>query len=260
MIEYSFSLVELEYFLLILVRITGFIYAAPFFGMNNTPARVKIGLGFFISLLLYHTSVPHAALAYQTVWGFGTIVMKEAITGLLIGFGAQLCTTVVTFSGMMVDMNIGLSMVSLMDPTTKQNASITGTYLQYTTMLMLLVSGMYQYLLMAFFDTYRLIPINGAVFHSDSLLAGLIKFMSEYIIIGFRICLPVFAVIMMLNAVLGILAKVAPQMNMFAVGIQLKILVGLMTLFFTTVMLPGVADFIFQEMKVMVTRIVEGML
>lgn len=260
MVEYSFSLEELEYFLLIFVRITSFISVAPFFGMNNTPARVKIGLGFFVSLLLYHTTVPHAALSYQTVWGYGIIVMKEVMTGLLIGFGAQLCTTIVTFAGMIIDMNIGLSMVSMMDPTTRENSSITGMYLQYTTMLMLLVSGMYQFLLMAVADTYRLIPINGAVFETDTMITSLIQFLSEYMIIGFRICLPVFAVIMVLNAVLGVLAKIAPQMNMFSVGIQLKILIGLMTLFFTTAMLPGAADFIFRQIRLMVTRMVEGMM
>lgn len=260
MIEYRFSLEELEYFLLIFVRITCFISVAPFFGMNNTPARVKIGLGFFISLLLYHTSVPHAALSYQTVWGYGIIVMKEAITGLLIGFGAQICTTIVIFAGMNIDMNIGLSMVSMMDPTTRENSSITGMYLQYTTMLMLLVSGMYQFLLMAVADTYRMIPINGAVFQTDELIVSMIQFLSEYIVIGFRICLPVFAVIMVLNSVLGILAKIAPQINMFSVGIQIKILFGLMTLFLTTAMLPGAADFIFKQMRVMVTRFVEGMM
>ena len=88
----------------------------------------------------------------------------------------------------------------------------------------------------------------------------MILFLSEYIIMGFRICLPVFVVIMILNAVLGILAKVAPQMNMFAIGIQLKILVGLAVLYLTYSLLPGVADFIFREMRVMVTRFVEGML
>ncbi len=260
MIEYSFSLDELEYFLLILVRITCFISVAPFFGMNNTPTRVKIGLGFFISLLLYHTSVPHTALSYQTVWAYGVIVMKEALTGLFIGFGAQLCTTIVIFAGMIIDMDIGLSMVSMMDPTTKENSSISGMYLQYMTMLMLLVSGMYQFLLRAVADTYELIPVNGAVFHTEKLLASLIQFLTEYVVIGFRICLPVFAVIMVLNVVLGVLAKIAPQINMFTVGIQLKILVGFMVLFFTTAMLPGVADFIFRQIRVMVTRMVEGML
>ena len=147
MIDYTFSLEELEYFLLILVRVTCFIYVAPFFGMNNVPRRVKIGLGFFISMVLYHIpSVPHVRLSYQTVWGYGVIVMKEALTGLLIGFGAQLCTSIVNFAGRLMDMNIGLSMVNMMDPTTRENTSISGVFLQYITMLILLITGLYQFL------------------------------------------------------------------------------------------------------------------
>ena len=62
-----------------------------------------------------------------------------------------------------------------------------------------------------------------------------------------------------MNAVLGILAKVSPQMNMFAVGIQLKILVGISILFFTAGMLPSAADFVYQEMKQMIVSFVGGM-
>lgn len=259
MIAYSFSLAELEYFLLILTRITCFISVAPFFGMNNVPRRVKIGLGFFVSLLLYHTTAPHAPLAYQTVWGFGVIVMKEALTGLLIGYGAQICTMVVNFAGRIIDMNIGLSMVSMMDPTTRENTSITGLFLQYILLLILIISGMYHYLLAALADTYKLIPVNGAIFHTERLVTSMIQFMSDYIIIGFRICLPVFTAVMILNVILGILAKVAPQMNMFSVGIQIKILTGFAILFLTVAMLPGASDFIFKETKTMITAFVEGM-
>ena len=260
MIDYTFSLEELEYFLLILVRVTCFIYVAPFFGMNNVPRRVKIGLGFFISMVLYHIpSVPHVRLSYQTVWGYGVIVMKEALTGLLIGFGAQLCTSIVNFAGRLMDMNIGLSMVNMMDPTTRENTSISGVFLQYITMLILLITGMDQFLLKALADSYHLIPISGAVFKSDSLTQSLVRFMGEYITIGFRIALPVFAAIFILNAVLGILAKTAPQMNMFSVGIQLKLLVGLMVMFFTVSMLPGATEFVFKEMRSIVTAMMEGM-
>lgn len=260
MIAYSFSIAELEYFLLIMTRITSFIAVAPFFGMNNVPRRTKIGLGFFISMLLYHTTAPHVPLEYQTVWGYGVLVMKEAVTGFLIGYGAQICTLIVGFSGRIIDMNIGLSMVSMMDPTTRENISITGMFLQYILMLMLIISGMYHYLLQALADTYELIPVNGAIFHVERLTASLVQFMSDYIIIGFRICLPVFTVVMILNAILAILAKVAPQMNMFAVGIQIKILTGLMILFLTAFMLPGASDFIFNETKTMITAFVEGMM
>ena len=63
----------------------------------------------------------------------------------------------------------------------------------------------------------------------------------------------------LLNALLGILAKVAPQMNMFAVGMQMKVLLGLLILFITVSLLPGVADFIFREMKRMIVSMIEGM-
>lgn len=58
-------------------------------------------------------------------------------------------------------------------------------------------------------------------------------FMVNYFVIGFRIVLPVFASILLLNCILGIMAKVAPQMNMFAVGMQLKVMVGLFVMFVT---------------------------
>ena len=260
MIDYSFSAAELEFFLLIFVRTTCFIYIAPFFGMGNTPNRVKIGLGFFVSFLIYSSMTPHDTVVYQTLFGYAIIVMKEAVTGLIIGFGTNICTSIVALAGSIIDMEIGFSMVSVMDPATKEQTSITGVFYQYVVMLMLIVSGMYQYILMAFIESYQLIPINGAVFHSEKLLNVMLDFLKDYISIGFRICLPVFAVVLLLDAVLGILAKVSPQLNMFAVGMQLKVLTGLVILFLTTGLLPGVADFIFEEMKTMVVAFVEALM
>lgn len=259
MIEFSFSLHDLEYFLLIFTRVSCFVYISPFFGMSNTPARVKVGISFFTAMLLYETLTPANAVVYDSIMEYALIVMKEAVTGLLIGFGANICTSIVNFTGSIIDMETGLSMVSLMDPMTKQSTSITGVYYQYVIMLLLIVTGMYRYLLGALADSFLLIPVNGAVFHTDLLLNAMIKFLGEYITIGFRICLPVFCVILLLNAILGVLAKVSPQMNMFAVGIQLKILVGLAVLLLTTSMLPGAANLIFTEMKRMIVSFVGGM-
>ena len=252
MIDYSFSYGDLELFLLIFVRVASFVYIAPFFSMSNTPSRVRVGLAFFISVLLYQTG-PEQEAAYDTLTGYTIIVMKEAVTGFLIGFGANLCTAVVSFAGQIADMEMGLSMASLFDPATKQQTTITGV------LLLLMISGMHRYLLKALAETYELIPINGAVFHDDALLQALITFMGDYIIVGFRICLPIFAVMIILNAVLGILAKVSPQLNMFAVGIQMKVLVGFCVLFVTTAMLPDAAGFIYEQMKRMVVSFVRVM-
>ncbi len=251
---------DLEYFLLILTRVSCFIFAAPFFSLNNTPRHVRVVLAVFTSLLLYQTLTPADAVEYSTVFGYSAIVLKEAVTGLLVGLGTSMCSAIVNFAGHIADMETGLSMVTLMDPATRESTSITGVFYQYVVMLMLIASGMYRYLFGALADTFVLVPVNGAIFQMDSLLVSVVKFLGDYIVIGFRICLPVFCVILLLNAILGVLAKVSPQMNMFAVGIQLKILVGLSVLLLSASMLPDAANFIFMQMKEIITAIVGGMM
>lgn len=256
MISYSFSIYDLEYFLLILTRVSCFVFIAPFFSMKNTPAVVRVGISFFTAALLYQALTPSDIVAFSSVLEYAVIILKEAIAGLLIGFAANICTSIVNFAGSIADMETGLSMVTLMDPTTRENTSITGVFYQYVLMLMMIATGMYRYLFGALADTFVLIPVNGAVFRGDLLVDNVISFLNDYVIIGFRIVLPIFCAILILNAVLGVLAKVSPQMNMFSVGIQLKILVGLGVLFFTASMLPGTADFVFQEMKQMIVSFV----
>ncbi len=258
MIEYAFSYADLEYFLLILVRVSCFVFIAPFFSMTNTPRNVRIGLSVCVAVILYNV-VPQVDVTYNTLIGYFIVVLKEAVTGLLIGFAANLCTTIVSFAGHIADMEMGLSMANLMDPTTRQSSTITGIYYNYMVLLMLMISGLHRYLLKALAETYILIPVNGMLFDSNRLLSAMMGFMANYILIGFRICLPIFAVMIILNAVLGILAKVSPQLNMFAVGIQMKVLVGLSVLFLTTAMLPGAANFVFDQMKRMIVSFVEAM-
>ncbi|MBD5529401.1 MAG: flagellar biosynthetic protein FliR [Lachnospiraceae bacterium] len=260
MINFSFSMNDLEYFLLILTRVSCFVFVAPFFSLNNTPRHVRVVLSIFTALLLYQTLTPAPAVEYNTIAGYSAIVLREAITGLMIGLGTSMCSAIVNFAGHIADMETGLSMVTLMDPTTRESSSITGIFYQYVVMLMLIASGMYRYLFGALADTFVLIPVNGTIFKMDSLLVSVIKFLGDYIVIGFRICLPIFCVILMLNAILGVLAKVSPQMNMFAVGIQLKIMVGLSVLLLSASMLPDAANFIFQQMKETIVAIVGGLM
>lgn len=259
MVNLAISLPELEFFLLIMVRVTCFVYAAPFFGTPNVPNRVKIALGVFISVLIYNSIVP-GAVAYNSVFAYAIIVIKEAFSGILIGFSANICLSILNFAGHIADMNIGLSMVSVFDPVTKDNVTITGTFYQYTVMLLLFISGLYQYVLAAIVESFSLIPVNGAVFNSEKLVTSMVSFCTDYVLLGFRIVLPVFAAILLLNAILGILAKISPQLNMFAVGIQLKILLGLAVLFITVGVLPAASVMIMDEVRKMITVFSEAML
>lgn len=259
MIDISFTYEDLEYFLLILVRISCFVYAAPFFSMSNVPRTVKVGFSVFVSYLLFH-ALDRNEVVYSSLLGYAVIVMKEALTGFVIGWGAQICASVTSFAGSIADMEIGLSMVSLLDPATKEQATFTGVFYQYMFTLFMIISGLYQYLLRALAETFTLIPINGAVFKTEALLSSVLLFLGEYVSVGFRIILPIFCAMIFLNCVLGVLAKVSPQLNMFAVGIQFKVLVGLGILFLSMQMLPTLADNIFTQMKRMIVSFVEGMI
>lgn len=249
MINYSFTISDLEYFLLILVRLSCFVYVAPFFSNASVPRMVKIAVSVFMSVVLYQVLTPNVMPATDTVTDYAIVVLKEAITGLLLGFAANICTSVVSLSGSIADMEVGLSMVSLMDPSTRENITVTGVLYQYAFMFMLILTGMYRYIIGSIADSFTLIPIGKTVFNAAALYKSTLNFLAEYVILGFRIILPIFCVILLLNAVMGIMAKVSPQMNMFAVGMQLKVLVGLSVLFLTASLMPIAADYIFQQMQ-----------
>ena len=258
MINHTFSYGDLEVYLLIVVRIMSFIFVCPFFGGRQTPNLVKIGYGLLLSVLLYG-AVPFYPPNYNTVAGYTVIVLKEVMVGLLIGFAVTLCQQIAAFAGSVVDMQIGLSMVSMMDPATDQQVTITGSlYSQYLT-IALIITGMYQYILRALVDSFTMIPITGAVIHADRMLNVMLAFMKDYIVIGFRICLPIFIITFVTNVVLGVLAKVSPQMNMFSVGIQIKIVVGLVIMFITVTMLSDASNFIYINMKEMIQQFVYSM-
>lgn len=260
MIDYSFTFEDLEFFLLVFIRIASFVFVAPFFSTSNTPRRVKAGFSLILAYIVTNAMTNHNVPVYNTVLGYTAIVLKEAAAGLLIGLGANICMSITQFAGKVADMEIGLSMVQLMDPLTRQNTGFVGSIYQYVLVLIMLITNMHYFFIKAIVETFTLIPIGQAVFSSDKLLASLVQFMADYVTISFRICLPIVAAMLLLNAVLGILAKTAPQMNMFAVGIQIKILFGLGILFLTMGILPSAVDFIIKEMRIMVTTMVESMM
>ena len=258
MVNFTFTLDNFEYFLLILVRINCFVYVAPLLGQTGIPNQVKIGLSFFTSILLYSV-VARPEFSYESVVGYAVVVLKEGITGLLIGFAANICNSIVLFAGTVIDMDIGLSMASEFNPDMGTEVTLTGNFYYYLVMILMITSNFHTYLIQAIADSFSVIPIAGQVFDWDHMLNTIVRYMGDIFVIGFRIFLPFFACIMILNCVLGIMAKVAPQMNMFSVGMQLKVLVGFMVIFLTVFLLPDVANMILKEIKTMVRLIAEGM-
>lgn len=256
-IDVVISQQEIEYFILILVRITSFVFIAPFFGMSNTPQRTKLGFSVFFTLILYNT-LPTMEVEYSTLIEYTALIVKEAVAGLLIGFSAYICSNIILFAGRLIDTDIGLAMASMFDPTTNQMSTITGSLYNNLIMLLMLISHMHVFLLSAIKDSFTLIPI-GNISVNETMYDTMLGFLANYFIIGFRMVLPVFVAILVLNCALGIMTKIAPSIHMFAVGIQLKVLCGLLILFITVSLLPTIANFIFDIMKQMVIQVMKGM-
>ena len=117
-------------------------------------------------------------------------------------------------------------------------------------MLTMVATNLLLYILRAVFDSFILIPV-GKVSLSPLLYEGYLGFLLDYMVLAFRIVLPIFAALLVVNAVLAILAKASPQLNMFVVGFQLKIFVGLAVLTLMMLILPGISDIIFEKMMEM---------
>lgn len=257
MINYEVALGQFELFVLILIRLASFVYAAPFFNTANVPRKFKVGFAIALSVIVY-TIHPDMSVEYDNMIDYCIIALQEVIVGVILGVASFFCVQIIQFSGKIIDMDIGISMAQIMDPTTKVQVGIMGNFYYYMLMLLLIISGLHQYLVAAIIETYNVIPIGG-INVSGSIYTTVINFMSDYFVIGFRIELPVFAATLLLNCVLAIIARVAPQMNMFVVGMQLKIFVGIFVIFFTIVMLPSVSTFIYNEIQTIMASLVRGM-
>ncbi len=242
----SFTLENFEVFLCILARITGFVFTAPFFSLRNVPQRAKAILSIAFSVVVF-TTIGKEGIEYNGVIAYAGIIVKEAVCGMILGLFATLATQILAMSGQMMDMEIGFSNIQEFDPSNNLNITISSTFFTYAVTLMLIVTDMHLFILKAVIDSFQVVPV-GELHIAGSIFESFVLFILDYMIIAFRIILPIFASILIVNTLLAILAKVAPQMNMFVIGFQLKIFVGLTVLIIMMLFLPSISDMIFNKM------------
>ncbi|MCR4721093.1 MAG: flagellar biosynthetic protein FliR [Lachnospiraceae bacterium] len=240
------SIEQVEFFLIILVRISGFIFTAPFFNLKNVPFRVKVGFAGVLSLILYNV-LPYEPVTYDGVIGLTIIMITETLVGVILGFMANICYQILQFAGQLLDMEIGFSMVNEIDPVTSAQVTVSGNLYSYAVMLMMMITYMHHFLIDALVDSFTIAPV-GSAYINPSIYSVATTFLGDYFVLAFRIVLPIFGSMLLVNTILAILAKVAPQMSMFVIGIQLKVLVGLVVMLVVIELIPGVSELIFDKM------------
>ena len=239
--SFTISTLTLEAFLLVLVRVACFTSIAPIFGHNSLNARMKISIAFFVSLILYQV-VDVSLPEYTNVLGYTTLVLEEALA----------------IAGEFIDREIGFSMATTFDPN-QGMVTITGELYDKIVCLVIMISNLHYYILSAAAQSFELVPVGRIVLSPDVIYTSLIQFIAQMFMIGFRIAMPVFLGATMLNVILGVLAKSSPQMNMFAIGMQLKVFVGLFLLAVCIMFVPNIANYIMERMRDMIQTILGGL-
>jgi len=219
--------------LLVFVRMTSIFVITPVFGRREMPAYLKIGLAFFCSYILVPL-LGDVKVEYSSLLSFAVIVGKEFLVGIIIGYVSFLVFSAIHIAGQIIDTQTGFGMVNVLDPTTNSQVPLTGNFLYILITIFFLIMDGHHILLSALFKSYSILPIDGFEF-TEALVNNMTAIFSETFVIGFKISIPVIAAALLSEIALGILSKTVPQMNVFVVGIPLKIGIGLITLY---VMIP----------------------
>lgn len=236
-----FTVDQIQFYILVFVRISATIALLPIFGSQQIPYQLKVGLSLILSVILFssimstHPQIPQA----MSIGLLMLLIVKEAMVGLAIGFAASFIFTAVQFAGRLVDTEIGFGMVELIDPFSDEMVTTLGQ-LQVIifTILFLLFNGHY-FLLLAIQKSFQLIPLMGSHIFGGPVSMHITDMINNIFVLAIRFSAPIYVTLILTELALGVVARTAPQINIFFVGLPLKIVVGLGT---AIIVLPMLAS------------------
>ena len=216
-------------FALVFMRMSGAVVFNPILGRSNLPNAAKGMLIFVLSLMLYMGQGGSLAHQPSSMIEFGVMLVMELLLGFVMGFSMELSFMVVRFASAVVDYTMGLSMAQVYDPQYNTQMTVTsGVFYAFMALLFLAVDGHIS-IIALFIASAKLIPFGEVVFRPE-LSQMVLELFRANIILGLQFAFPLVAMELVTEAAVGILMRMIPQINVFAVNFQLKIIVGLMML------------------------------
>ena len=243
---------QVTLFSLILMRMSGFILLNPILGRRNIPMQVKAGFIFVLTLAVYSFSAGDAFdIANPLEYGF--LLLKEFAAGYVIGYVTELFFFVITFAGYVMDFQMGLSMSTVYDPQSNTQVPITGSLLQAFYVLLFFAVDGHLALMKILLQSAEIVPYGGIVI-TQNLALRVIDLFSECVIMGIKFAFPILAAEFLIEIGVGILNKIVPQINIFVINIQLKVIVGLGLLVF---LISPIGEYLSNLVTVMIKTIQE---
>ncbi len=252
---------NIDSLLLIAGRLVGLFMMMPILRTRGLPRLGKMGFVFFIAMLLFTSKFDeNLNVQYANSFiGFTMVWLKEFMIGYLLGFSVYTVTSIVYFSGQLLDYQLGFSMVNVFDPMAQMQIPVTGNILSLVINALLVLSGGLHVLLDAVFYSYDRIPIGTAeIVVSDTLIQILLNAMAYFFLFGVKVAMPIVGTILTVDISLGLLVKASPQMNVFVVGMPIKVLVGCTIFMLVIPMMAGIYSELFIYVSEMIYGVIEA--
>ena len=248
---FAFSEFEILIFFSALVRVGCLFMLVPFFSDQTIPAPAKVLLSFTLALIMFPLikagAVNLPASVFQTNAGIISVVLKEALVGLSLGFVAKMFYESLHFAFAYIGMQMGFNMAMMYDHHTESSTPVVAQFSMALAMLLFLAIDGHHMIIKALSDSFQLVPVGGFIF-SKMLTNFMMDLMSQVFWIAVKLSAPMALVIFLLNIAFGIIAKAVPQINVLVVSFIVNILAGFLVLSLTMPVFGLSVAEIFQQM------------
>ena len=245
---------DVDALLLIFVRILGVFMTLPLISGQNIWNMARLFFAFVFAVIIYLSGIASTSFYLDSTLGYVYILLIEFLCGVLIGYAAYLVFNLILFTGQIFDFNIGLAMVNVLDPMTQIQVPIFGNLYYFTMMVMLAITGGINTLLEGVIQSYVYLPIGTSwIIGNGELIMFLVHLLVESLILALRISMPIFGTMLLINIALGIMVKTVPAMNVFVVGLPVRLMVGFW------IMVAVVAPFMGDAFRMIFNLAVYGM-
>ncbi|MDR3012487.1 MAG: flagellar type III secretion system protein FliR [Chitinispirillales bacterium] len=236
------SLDQIQYYILMFVRVVTMLALLPIFGANYIPAQIKAAFALLLTSVLFSVQLATGLPEFPGTFSLGLfalLTIKEVLVGLALGFASTFLFAAVQFAGRLVDTEMGFGFVEVVDPNTEETITVLGQFqIILFTMMFLLINGHY-FLLVTVQRSFEIIPLFTVAFPAGPMTDHITVMTANVFILGLKLGAPVFVTLLLTQLALGIVARTVPQMNIFFVGLPLKIMVGIGTMIIVLPMLAS---------------------
>lgn len=238
---------ELTLFLYITARISGFVLFNPVLGRRNIPGIFRSGLILVLSVFVISFTAPAAVRIPGSVVEMGLRILLELALGYLLGLVMNFFFYIPQLAGHAIDTQMGMTMNQVYDASAQANLSVSSVLLNTLMTLLFFAAGGHHTLLRMMLTSHEIVPFGAVTLGLDAANAMLELFV-ECTLLAVKLCMPILAAELLGQLGMGVLMKVIPQINVFSINIELKVIIGLGLLM--TLMLP-ISEFLLTAERTM---------